>query len=371
MNKMTGWLRFLSTVFSLIVYSSCEDDNGGANIQIKDKEKTVQDDIVIVSSLDKVVFTFPFLLDNRDMMFQLRTNEYLKDKLSLYCSNHDILWEECQLLYNESFQLLESMSESEVLPSASELTLHTKQYQKDYFTTYNRYPMRFQYVSDRMNGNHTTYKILSFGSSIGLEARTLAEIYFPKSAIFGVDIDASIVRQAIDSTRDIGDRVFIFNGMTINPSIMGPYDVIFANAVLCRHPIPVEYTRENREGDYVKQYFTFHEYNAMISELDSWLNVGGYLVILNSNYRFVDSTVGKSGIYDIPVLLNETESESEIKTMAVDETGTMDKGVDPRSCGTLGTPPQDHIAVPVFDMKGTQLTDDAIKNLACVFQKKK
>lgn len=76
-------------------------------------------------------------------------------------------------------------------------------------------------------------KILSFGSSTGREAATLALQYFPDATIFGVDIDDDVVAEAEQYTSSLShDPGFIFfNGLKTSIQSFAPYDFIFANSV--------------------------------------------------------------------------------------------------------------------------------------------
>ena len=75
-------------------------------------------------------------------------------------------------------------------------------------------------------------KILSFGSSTGKEAVTLARRYFPRSQIVGVDIDEATLNEARATCANYSSRVTFFNGKEQPLSAHGTYDVIFANSVL-------------------------------------------------------------------------------------------------------------------------------------------
>ena len=81
-------------------------------------------------------------------------------------------------------------------------------------------------------------KILSFGSSTGKEALTLASKYFHDSIIVGVDVDEPTLSAARQTCAEanVSDRVFFFNALQRPLDSLGTYHIIFADSVLCRHP---------------------------------------------------------------------------------------------------------------------------------------
>ena len=133
------------------------------------------------------------------------------------------------------------------------------------------------------------FSLLSFGSSTGEEAITLATMYFndTKFNLFGVDLDqesidkakASVASQ--DPKLDSG-KVTFFNGKDVDIREYGPYDAIFANSVLCYHG-----TRGVNPKSIVDKY-PFADFEASLGYLDASLNVGGVLAIVNTNYHFSD-----------------------------------------------------------------------------------
>ena len=159
----------------------------------------------------------------------------------------------------------------------------TQRNQISHVTSLNRYPHVFAEVhrlSRALLHDHAP-KILSFGSSTGQEALTLASRYFPHSIVVGVDVDEPTLSAArrICADANVSDRVFFFNSEQRPLDSLGAYDIIFADSVLCRNPW-------NRHISY-----PFSLFEQTTRQLDQVLNAGGILVMINTNYRFQDTSV--------------------------------------------------------------------------------
>lgn len=149
------------------------------------------------------------------------------------------------------------------------------QNQISHATQYDRYPSISSSVKALHSDYTPDYKILSFGSSSGQETKTLRDIYFPDAQLFGCDLvdERNVLKSAL---RRVPDATF-FESTTDNIAHYGPYNIIFAMSVLCRHPWDGKYTFESFEN------------TAKI--LDQNLKRGGTLVIYNGSYRFSDTSV--------------------------------------------------------------------------------
>jgi SAM-dependent methyltransferase len=99
-------------------------------------------------------------------------------------------------------------------------------------TQLDRYPQVYQSALEKCLTDKPT--ILSFGCSTGEELLDLTN-YFPQGRIIGVDISDRVVRQARKRCANL-PQIEIFNGNNIELEDYGPFDVIFAMAVFCRHP---------------------------------------------------------------------------------------------------------------------------------------
>ena len=169
------------------------------------------------------------------------------------------------------------------------------QIQDSHVTAFNRYPEEYsfakQYFDDHLS-TKTDKKLLSFGASTGEEAITLATKYFIgiEPTVYGVDLDQRSLNKAqqnIAHNEDIEDgKITLFNGKDTYITEYGPYDAIFANSVLCFNG------KRTKPHDIVER-FSFEKFEGILNYLDSSLNVGGLLSIVNTNYHFSDSDIAK------------------------------------------------------------------------------
>jgi len=177
------------------------------------------------------------------------------------------------------------------------------QIQDSHSTSMNRYPDEYiavqKYFQIQASEDGTKNKaLLSFGSSTGEEAITLASMYFSsnKFTVFGVDLDDNSLVKAKASaaahTPKLDDgKISFFNGKDTDMSVNGPYDAIFANSVLCSHG-NTSHGGGATPKSIVKKY-PFSDFEASLEYLDANLNVGGVLAIVNTNYHFSDTKLYK------------------------------------------------------------------------------
>ena len=169
------------------------------------------------------------------------------------------------------------------------------QLQLSHATDYDRYPDQYSCVKKYIalqERNHTDpLSILSFGSSTGREAKALADIYFnsPDDIIYGVDLDDETLSKARQFTSEVlpKGKITFFNGKKTPVTDFGPYDAIFANSVLCLHPPP------SHNADKFMKIFPFDNFDKAVRELDQVLKKGGLIQIVNANYDFRQSAIGK------------------------------------------------------------------------------
>lgn len=144
-------------------------------------------------------------------------------------------------------------------------------------TSFDRYPEIFRTAQARVaqkSGpglNGSSLRILSFGCSDGDEMDTI-RAYFPDAQIFGCDIDLD----AAKSRDRLPGRVFL--STRDNVLEHGPYDVIFACSVLCRHPLPRNKT--------VPDLFPFTEFVDLATWIDDALAGDGLFCLYNGSYLF-------------------------------------------------------------------------------------
>ena len=150
-------------------------------------------------------------------------------------------------------------------------------------TSENRYPEFFRFIANYTNAlSNNKLRVLSFGASTGMEAMTLSR-YFPRALIFGVDIDEETVMLAREYVKN-ESRIFIFNGKNVSAKSYGPYDIIFANSVLCVHIYKPELRHLNASTLNASTLLPFDTFATVLKELDSMLKHRGVLLAVNAQY---------------------------------------------------------------------------------------
>jgi len=174
----------------------------------------------------------------------------------------------------------------------------TKPIQVSHATNMNRYPDEYLAVKEFLRKRSSTgqkIKLLSFGSSFGLEAISLATLYFneeegfPDVTIYGYDIDDETINVSKENVarHDKPLPIHFFDGRETPLNFDGKYDAIFANSVLC------DATSDPMTLEVIEAHFPFQDFEASLSKLDAVLNDGGVLAIINSSYNFADSTLAE------------------------------------------------------------------------------
>ena len=171
------------------------------------------------------------------------------------------------------------------------------QIQDSHVTGMNRYPDEYLSVKTFIDSQWERWKtgtrILSFGSSTGEKAISLASLYFHGNkyqnvTFYGVDLDeksVEVARKKVVQMTARESKIVFFNGKGTNIDVHGPYDVIFANNVLCFHgPFPIET---------VVARLPFNDFQKMLTTLDASLKEGGLLAMVNMNYYFEDTELSK------------------------------------------------------------------------------
>jgi SAM-dependent methyltransferase len=190
--------------------------------------------------------------------------------------------------------------------------------QLSHATAMDRYPEEYAFAKQLYEGvrdkktNHV--KILSFGCSTGEEAITLAQRYFTKFAmgnstrisIYGVDIDDKTLAQARQLVAASGTKTasgidfLFFNGLKTPIDAYGPYDVVFANSVLCVHPIANRdancfvyagrsETKMECSFQSLDTIYPYQLFQDTVERLDAVLSLGGILAINNAMYEFAET----------------------------------------------------------------------------------
>ncbi|MBN8454232.1 class I SAM-dependent methyltransferase [Accumulibacter sp.] len=145
-------------------------------------------------------------------------------------------------------------------------------------TEKNRYPLLFgnaYYLRRKYQGSRI--KILSFGCSTGDELMTLAA-YFPGDRIYGCDINPEALAAARELTQQ--SDISVFESNRANLEKYGPFDIIFANSVLCINaPNPALLRAE----------FPFSKFEQLAVQLARLLTADGMLFLFNTSYFPEDS----------------------------------------------------------------------------------
>lgn len=184
------------------------------------------------------------------------------------------------------------------LPTEKQNSAGRIQIQESHSSAFNRYPDEYSSVEEYFHEDRKKKKkLLSFGAANGMEAITLAAMYFndtiyDDAAVFGVDLHQPSLDQgkataaAYDPNFREG-KITFFNGEDTKISAHGPYDAIFANSVLCFHG------SRGVNPKSITEKYPFENFEASLGYLDGSLKVGGVLAIVNSNYHFFDSNISK------------------------------------------------------------------------------
>lgn len=149
------------------------------------------------------------------------------------------------------------------------------------FTTSDRYPLIFTYVSNYIQKTDIRLEILSYGCSTGLECFSLRN-YFSSARIVGFDIKKTNIKKAKNLNTD-SNIVFYDDFNKIKNK---KFDLIFVMSVLCR------WTQTQNVED-CSAIYTFARFNEQLHTLNDLLKVGGILIIYNSNFRFTDAAISR------------------------------------------------------------------------------
>jgi len=174
-------------------------------------------------------------------------------------------------------------------------------------TRYNRYKEVFEAVRKSVLPAEPE-KILSFGCSTGDEPLSLAELWFPKSRILGLDVSDECLVAAREKTRGVSDRVEIAHSSQAIIDAWAPFDVIFAMSVLCAWPA-------SKPLDDISLLYRFDEFERNVGMLGCALKKDGLLVIWNASFRFGDTQA--AGDFE-PIPVDGVEESGFVKKFGPD-----------------------------------------------------
>lgn len=184
-------------------------------------------------------------------------------------------------LIKKSYQYIRQLSKSDGR-YAMLARFNSKIHQTTAVTAIDRYPLAFSTAQKLIETKCS--RILSFGCSTGEEVVTLRR-YFPQAEIIGAEINKRRLKTCRHEITE--PNVTFINSTKKNIRRFGPYTAIFAMAVLQRTPHLVQ----NEGITDISSIYNFAQFNSQLREFDRNLEIGGLIIIQNTQYRFKDSEV--------------------------------------------------------------------------------
>ena len=150
--------------------------------------------------------------------------------------------------------------------------------------------------------------VLSFGCSVGDEVFSLDQ-YFKNSIIIGVDISDEMIDIAKERAKIYrsknNNQLYFYLTKDLDKNDIKGFDVIFVMSVLCKWWKGGEEDENTENIINISNIFPYDAYLKALSQIDTFLNKKGYLVIYNANYSFEDSVfynkyvkIKQLGLYD-------------------------------------------------------------------------
>lgn len=157
---------------------------------------------------------------------------------------------------------------------------HASYFQKETYTTLNRYPFVFRACASYLAYREVP-KILSYGCATGEEAFTLSQ-YLPNATIMGVDINEWCIRRA--KKKYATDQIS-FCSITDTAFLQSDgFDAIFCMAVF-------QHTSNRKNNLKIASNISFQLFENELLTLDKKLKKGGLLVIDHADFLFSDTTI--------------------------------------------------------------------------------
>ena len=183
-------------------------------------------------------------------------------------------------------------------------------------TIYDRYPHVFTgtklIIQKEFSDLIRNLEVLSFGCSTGEEIKTLYDKYISNANFTGVDIHEPSLNKAKELLKDYENTRFInFNEFS---SEFKRYDIIFCLSILCKHLFSKN-----------EPPISFKLFDKTLVLLDEALNIGGYLVVYNSNYCILDSSIGNK--YEPIYVETITESNLNVQMYCKDGINLREFGI--------------------------------------------
>lgn len=145
-------------------------------------------------------------------------------------------------------------------------------------TSFGRYGEILAALAALLPARGEALRLLSFGSSLGLECFTLRG-FFPQAEIHGVEID----RRALATARGFNSdpRIAFHDGREADWRRQGPFDAVLAMSVLCRYPAS---SRVENLGRLLPAARVAEQVTGLLELLAP----GGLLVAYNASYAIGD-----------------------------------------------------------------------------------
>jgi SAM-dependent methyltransferase len=154
-------------------------------------------------------------------------------------------------------------------------------------TAENRFPAIFEFIRDELS-DRPALRLLSFGCSTGEEVFTLRR-YFPTASIDGIDVNPYRIRTCCRRLRERGgDAGIHFRAAASTRHLPGAsYDAIFCLSVL-RHG-----GLSDGRAARCDHLIEFASAERVVEDFIRCLKPGGFLAMVNSNFRVADMTVAE------------------------------------------------------------------------------
>ena len=160
------------------------------------------------------------------------------------------------------------------------------QVQRSPWTAPDRYPEVFDFLKVQMAEKSTKRRsrILSIGCSTGEEIDAIRR-RLPEAEIVGVDISQENIDRCSARFPDI--QFFCADFFSETPlRFEQKFDAVLVLSVLCRWP-------ESKRLKNLSSLYAFSEFEFAIDRLDANIDIGGLLVLINTNYSFSDTRIAK------------------------------------------------------------------------------
>lgn len=152
------------------------------------------------------------------------------------------------------------------------------------YTYPGRHPDLFAFVQNYFDKKEEV-KALSFGCSIGDECISLLN-HLPTSKITGLDINCKNIIIAREKNNNPNIEYIHADILDFQFPDKRQFNAIFILSVLCIEP-------EARFYNDIERFFSFDLFERIIVKLDEYLEIGGLIILRNSNYLFEDSSIAK------------------------------------------------------------------------------